>query len=237
MSGEIFGCYLTNGGPVEDNFFRSVAGLLGSANRELLIGQDLTHCRSSSGGIAGARNDLTRMFLDATSAPWMWMVDADMGFASDTPSRLLLAAEQEGVSVMGALAFSWRPEEGDGLNGYRFRPLPTIFGWDGTGFKLATTYPFEKRVQVGATGAACLLINRTVMETIRQEHGEEWFTPMRYPDGAFLSEDLSFCHRVGLVGHTIMVDTAIKTNHAKTIHVSEEHWITWQMADREARDA
>ncbi len=222
---DVFGCYLSDG-RVEINFMKSVAGLL-AHDRERdrrLIDDDLLHSRTSSGGIASARNQLTRVFLES-DARWLWMVDADMGFAPDTLDRLLASKSgHPGASyAVGALCFSWRPEEPDGLGGYRFRPLPTLFGWDGKGFKVASHYPFNSVVRVAGTGAACLLIHRSVMEKI----GEDWWTSVRYPDGDFLSEDLSFCYRAGEAGFPIYVDTSIKTNHAKTIYVSEEHWATW----------
>jgi len=229
MSGDVFGCYLSDGREVAHSFMSSVAGLR-EYDREhygrLRLG-DLTHARAASGGIASTRNDLTRIFLDETGCEWMWMVDADMGFKPDTLDRLL-AHE---VPVSGALCFSWRPEEPDGMGGYRCRPIPTLFGWDGRGFQVAESYPHDTVVKVAGTGAACLLIHRSVAEKLREKHGDDWWTPVRYPDGDFISEDLSFCYRAGEAGFPIFVDTSIKTTHAKTIWVSEEHWVTWKQDD------
>lgn len=232
---DVFGCYLSDGREVAQSFMSSLARLLRQDTR--LIGQDLTNLRSSSGGIAAGRNHLTRLFLDETDAEWMWMVDADMGFKPDTLDRLLEAESAALVPphvprpIVGALCFSWRPEEPDGMGGYRCRPVPTLFGWDGKGFKVAGSYPHNAMVRVAATGAACLLVHRSAMELIREKHGDDWWTPVRYPDGDFLSEDLSFCYRAGELDLPIHVDTSIKTTHAKTIWVSEEHWITWNQDD------
>lgn len=231
---DVFGCYLSDGREVAHSFMSSLAGLRAhdlAADRRLL-GDDLTHIRSSTGNVASSRNQLTELFL-MSSAKWMWMVDADMGFQPDTLDRLLAAGRAERVlsehvsPIVGALCFSWRPEEPDGMGGYRCRPLPTIFGWDGTGFQVAERYPFNGTVRVAGTGAACLLIHRGVMESLMAHYGNEWWTPVRYPEGDHLSEDLSFCYRAGEQGFPIYVDTSIKTTHAKTIWVGEEHWSTW----------
>lgn len=225
MLRDVFGCYLTSGTDVSHSFMKSVQGLLqhDANGPRRLGGGDLTHARTSSGGIPASRNALTKMWLDETEAEWMWMVDSDMGFAPDTLDRLLATDKP----VVGALCFSWRPEEPDGLGGYRCRPAPTIFGWDGQGFKLVSSYPYNELMRVGATGAACLLIKRSVAQEIRNLYGDDWWTPVRYEDGDFLSEDLSFCYRAGSINWGVWVDTRVKTTHAKTIWVGEEHWVTW----------
>jgi len=227
---DVFGAYLTDGREVSHSFMVSMMRLdrHDRANDRRLLDAGMTHARVASGGIAGGRNDLTRHFL-ASDATWLWMVDSDMGFAPDTLDRLLasLSGHPGASYAVGALCFSWRPEEPDGMGGYRFRPRPTIFGWDGVGFRAVDHYTPNAVIKVGGTGAACLLIHRTVMEAIESAYAEEWWTPVRYPNGDFLSEDLSFCYRAGQQGYPIFVDTSIKTTHAKTLYVSEEHWATW----------
>lgn len=236
---DVFGCYLSDGREVTHSFMKSLQGLMAhdAANGRRLIGGNLTHLRAASGGLAQGRNDLTRVFLDQTDASWLWMVDSDMGFDPDTLDRLLVTGAEADLpsrvipSITGALCFSWRPEEPDGMGGYRCRPLPTLFAWRDGGFQVAERYPFDTVVKVAGTGAACLLIHRSVMEDLRVLHGDDWWTPVRYPEGDFLSEDLSFCYRAGEAGFPIYVDTSVKTTHAKTIWVSEEHWITWNQED------
>jgi GT2 family glycosyltransferase len=229
---DVFGAYLSDGREVSHSFMHSIARLRAhdrAADRRLLY-NDLTHLRCATGGVAQGRNDLTRMFLNESECRWLWMVDSDMGFHPDTLDRLLNNdphLNEKDRPIVGALCFSWRPEEPDGMGGYRCRPIPTIFGWDGTGFRAVEQYPFNSVIKVAGTGAACLLIHRSVMETLREKYGDDWWTPVRYPDGDFLSEDLSFCYRAGEVGFPLYVDTSVKTSHAKTIWVSEEHWATW----------
>ncbi len=42
-----------------------------------------------------------------------------------------------------------------GMGGYQVRPSPTLFGWDGEGFRRVAAYPKNTVVKTAATGAAC----------------------------------------------------------------------------------
>lgn len=229
---EVFGCYLTDGGQVEHSFMKSVMGVMAGPDRDLLHDRDLTYCRVSSGGIAVGRNKLTAMWLEETDCEWMWMVDSDMGFGPHVLSQLLDSAQATpDCKVLGALCFSWKPEASDRMGGYTFKATPTLFKWDGAGFLAATGYPVDEVVQVSATGAACLLIHRDAAIEVAEVYGpDEWWTPIRYEGGDFLSEDLSFCHRVRSVNRGIWVDTSIKTTHAKSLYVSEETFLKQEAA-------
>lgn len=221
---DVYGAYLSPGGQVAHSFMTSVARL--RAVDERLIGNDLTHCRAGAGGIAEGRNSVTRDFLANPDAAWLWMVDSDMGFAPDTLDRLLATTTGEGAGAVGALCFALRIEGSDGMGGYRWRPQPTIYGWKGGGFVPAVNYPRDRLTRVAATGAGCLLIHRSVIEKV----GGDWWTPVRDPaDGVMLGEDLSFCYRLLERGIPVMVDTSIKTTHAKIIHLSEQDWDNYSM--------
>ncbi len=159
------------------------------------------------------------------------MIDTDMGFHPDTPHRLLAAALAEQAPAVGALCFSLRHEEPDGMGGYVTRPIPTLYGWDAKGFRAVTSYPANTRTKVAATGAACLLIQRTAVEKLQREYGDEWWTPVRYPDGRMLGEDLSFCYRLGEQGLPVFVDTSIPTTHAKLSWLDEGTWLDHKALD------
>lgn len=182
--------------------------------------------RCGPGGLVEARNDVVRHFLDATEADWLWFVDSDMGFASDTVDRLLEVADPGERPVVGALCFGQRETAPDGLQGWQTAMFPTLYDWarkpDGeVGFHIRRDYPVNTVVQVAGTGAACLLIHRSVCERIRDAEGDEWFTRKRYPSGAPISEDLSFCARVNGLGSPILVHTGVRTNHHKPVWLSE----------------
>jgi GT2 family glycosyltransferase len=190
--------------------------------------------RCGTSGLVEARNKIMSYFLDESTEEWLWTVDTDMGFAADTVDRLVDAADPAERPVVGGLCFGLKQGNPDGMGGYETRPFPTIYGWvndgpDGKhGFRAADNYPRDTLVQVAGTGAACLLVHRTAAEKVRAGFGDCWFDPVRYPDGRFVSEDLSFCYRLGSSQIPVYVHTGVKTTHAKTIWVGEEQWASWK---------
>ncbi|PWK81721.1 glycosyl transferase family 2 [Lentzea atacamensis] len=190
--------------------------------------------RCGSGGLVEARNDVVKHFLSG-SADWLWFVDSDMGFAPDTVDRLLEVADPATRPVVGGLCFGLRETAPDGLHGWETRSFPTLYDWgrknDGeTGFVVRRDYPVNAVTQVAGTGAACLLMHRSVLQRIADELGEVWFDRTRYPSGKPVSEDLSFCSRLGALGVPVFVHTGVRTNHHKQVWVSEQdYWASVQV--------
>jgi hypothetical protein len=183
----------------------------------------------SSGALAESRNLATRRWLDDTPHEWLWFVDTDMGFAPDTVDRLVDAADPAERPVLGALCFSAREVVGDGMGGRRIMPAPTLYSpakdVDGqVGFTTRWHYPENTVVQVAGTGAACLLIHRTAAKKIRAQYGDTWWDPVKYPDGRWVSEDLSFCWRLSTLGIPVFVHTGVKTTHHKYIWVGADDY-------------
>lgn len=86
-----------------------------------------------------------------------------------------------------------------------------------------TDFPLGSMVEVDLVGAGCLLVHRTVFESVigpRANMGKKWFdwrvdTQALNPpqDVPALSEDFSWCHLVRSHGYHIMVDTSIHCRH------------------------
>jgi GT2 family glycosyltransferase len=186
--------------------------------------------RVDSGGLIEGRNLAMTRWLDETCHEWLFMVDTDMGFLPDSIDRLLAAAEPATRPVVGGLCFSLREMEYDGYGGRRVRPVPTLFAMARTeqghiGFSTRWDFPESTVVQVAATGAAFLLVHRSAAEKLRAEHGDHWFDQVRYEDGRLVSEDLSFCFRLGAAGLPVFVHTGVKTTHHKQIWVSDLDYV------------
>ena len=179
-----------------------------------------------SGGIPAARNDVVKRFLDATNSEYLWFIDTDMGFEANTVDRLVATAETTDARVVGGLAFALQrraPVKGS-MYGEKFGIKPTLYSYheiDGEqGFRPIPNYERDSLVQVDATGAACLLIGRDVLEEVRRKYGDTWFDPVTLPHGnkgepRTFSEDLSFCFRLMACDIPVFVNTSIKTTHEK----------------------
>jgi hypothetical protein len=176
-------------------------------------------------GVASARNEIARYFLDHADGEWLWMVDTDMGFAPDTVDRMVDSAVANGADVLGALCFAQKLDTklapGD-FGATRLRIQPTIYEMvkvsetGEVGFT-STRYQRDTYQQAAATGAACLLIHRNVLSAL----GPDPFAPLAIPGAGgrgtsrTFSEDLSFCVRATAQGAQLGVDTSIKTTHYK----------------------
>lgn len=180
---------------------------------------------SGPNSLVEGRNLAAKHFLDETDSGWLFMVDTDMGFRPDAVEQLWFAA-MAGRPVVGGLCFAMKHMGSDGKGGQRVMPVPTLFMFaknenQGVGFANRFIYPPDSLVQVAGTGAAFLLIHRSVLEGMRAKYGDHWFDFVQYGDGAQVSEDLSFCWRVNELGFPIFVDTRIKVTHHKEMWLGE----------------
>jgi len=190
---------------------------------------------SGPNSLVEGRNMAVTHFLDKTDAGWLFFVDTDMGFRPDAMEQLLLAADPVERPVVGGLCFAMKHIGPDGQGGQKVLPIPTLFmlaknPGQGIGFANRFIYPPDSMVQVAGTGAAFILIHRSVLEKLRDLHGDVWFNFVQYGDGAQVSEDLSFCWRVVQAGMPIFVHTGVKVTHHKELWLGEEDY---RMPDRE----
>lgn len=185
--------------------------------------------------IVEGRNLAVANLLDKTEHEWLMFIDSDMGFQADAVERLLFAADPATRPVVGGLCFALKHMGSDGKGGFNVQPVPTLFMWGrtpGQGFGFATRfrYPPEAMVQVAGTGAAFLLIHRSVLEGMRVTFGDKWFDLISYEDDTSVSEDLSFCHRLGRMQIPVFVHTGVKITHHKEVWLDEG---AYRMPDHE----
>lgn len=223
MSRDVLLAYL-HPNEVAASFHRSLFDMVGydSANNQRLAQWDAVKC--AAGGIPTGRNMATETLLD-TDLDWIFFIDSDMGFAPDTLDRLLETADPTNRPVVGGLAFAYRERVADGMGGMICEPLPTIFDLldtdQGPRFTARRHYPVNALVECSATGAACLLIHRSVIEKIHDQYGPKWFDRIELDNGDLQGEDISFCARVAAVGASLHVHTGIRTTHMKNLWVQE----------------
>jgi GT2 family glycosyltransferase len=189
--------------------------------------------RRSGPLIAQARNHIVRTFLDDYASPWLLMIDTDMVFNHDALDRLVAATRNKRGeierAVMGGLCFHGVDEEvvvaGVYANWSDVRPTMYEIVEDPNidiAFSWYTTWPENRPFEVGATGAAFLLVHREVFEAVERGEGRNkpdkvwpWFREGTNGRTKF-GEDLTFCLRARLAGYPIWVHTGVQIGHMKS---------------------
>jgi GT2 family glycosyltransferase len=165
--------------------------------------------------VSAGRNSLVRWFLDGP-CEWLLMLDADMTFKPDLPDALLANASAEPgerhAPIVGALCF--------GVDDGRLFPTMYDFTAREDGGIQAVRYndfPREAMFQVGATGAAALLVHRSALEAIRDRKFNATFPWFQETDmgGERYGEDVTFCLRAAACGLPVYVDTGVAVGHQK----------------------
>ena len=223
--------YVHDGEKVDYSFHHSLFYLMAYdlGNEGRLWNTQPLQWRCGTDALPDARNGAVRNFLADKGADWLWWVDTDMGFMPDTVDRLFAAADPELRPIMGGLTFANRDAEEDGMGGRYGLASPVIMDWkhiDGeVGFDIRWNYAQNAVVRCDGVGSACVLIHRSVFERIEAEFGPNWYTRTRNPtSGNMISEDLAFCVRANALNIPIHVHTGVKTSHAKTVWLTEEHY-------------
>lgn len=193
---------------------------------------------ASSGNIPDSRNDVVRWFLDTTDGEWLFMVDTDMGFPKDAIHALVKSADPVERPFVGALCFAARRGPVATLYRDAFMIVPTTYrkrtDGDGVGYQ-PFVYPVDSLVPVDGTGAAAVLMHRTILEQVRETYGDHWYGRLDTEDGSgYYSEDLSLCIRLQKLGVPLYVNTAVKTSHHKgLIYLDEEMYLMNEGLTRE----
>jgi hypothetical protein len=216
---------------IASSFHHSMFELMGyDASHNHRLNQRL-QSRGGPMGLVAARNELVKGFLK-TDNEWMFCLDDDMGFEPIILDQLLSVADAKERPVMGGLCFVQREIAPDGMYGFRTMPSPTIFDWipnDIQGCDAYTArahYPMNQCMEIGATGAACLLIHRSVVNKLHEKFGDQYWDQLPQDNGVMMGEDISFCDRVHQVGVPVWVHTGIRLTHYKHTWVGEDDF--WQ---------
>jgi hypothetical protein len=192
--------------------------------------------KESSANIATARCKIVEEFLAHPARPdWLWMIDSDMTFGDGILDRLLATADRKERPIVGGLCFGVRAVKVDGVEAFNdvlacpLELFPTIYTLDDEGGMVQwMRYPIDSVVPVHSTGAACLLVHRTVLADKRwteDGHPQPWFRETVL-HGKVCSEDHFFCLRAGSFGYPIHLDTAAKTGHVKTFVADEDLFLS-----------
>lgn len=186
---------------------------------------DAVHSKCAGWAIADGRNQAVEHLLSG-DLDWLFFIDADMGFKPNTLAELRKVADPVNRPIVGGLCFTWRDQGDDGMAGARCAPAPTIYDrhpCDDGFWRYGTrgAYPVGHVIDADATGAACLLIHRSVLERMLDQFGRSWFDRTLGDDGQQLGEDLAFFDRCRRLDVRLHIHTGVRTTHAKTAWIGE----------------
>lgn len=192
---------------------------------------------SGPGRLERARNAIVQSFLDEwPAAELLAFIDSDMGFRWVWMELLcqVVESDPERFPIVGGLCFSQRPVGAGTAEAVKTAPYPTLYmaGVNPEtglmGFNPIYEYPRDELVQVDGTGAAFVVIHRSILEKMRTEQGDAWFNPVTVKDNegrpSSFGEDLSFCIRARQAGAVVHVHTAAKTSHLKETWLDEDEY-------------
>lgn len=205
------------GEKVDGHFFESMLKLVMTEPRIYEV-----HGVISGPAVALTRNKVVARFLyDTPKSQWLWFVDTDMTFDPDILARLLKAANPLTKPVVGGLCFA-----ADTFGG---QIKPTLFTGDDPE-DILWDYPRDTMQKVWATGAACLLIHRSVLERMAEHYTPApWFAD-EIAGGKMRSEDRTFCARLAELGIPLYVHTGIRLGHSKVKPVTEADYLAARRA-------
>lgn len=229
--GSLIVAYL-HGGEVAHSFHHSCRNLWTHdlLHEQRLKGFVAQEC--GAGRITDGRNDAVEKFLKH-DAEWLAFVDSDMGFEPDTFDRLIAAADPVERPIVGALAFGQRRGTLGQASSVNLEQFPTIYTWvEGEGVSGCAPmhdYPADQLVRCDATGAACFIVHRTVLERLAQTFPapRRWFDETIHR-GRVFGEDLTFFKRCTDLGYSVHVHTGVKTSHYKHVYLTDQ---TQQLID------
>lgn len=210
-------------GTVEGEFCDSLFDMLA---HDLLGRQRIAARLSMRSGalLAAARNEVVKQFLDLDVCDWLLFIDSDMVFARDSLERLFASADPIEHPILGGLCYGLDPLTG---------PFPTLYKFMKTDGGVMTWRPnglvddedpnhWPNRdtglLQVDGTGAAFLMIHRSVLLAMRERGYSKaypWFMESELPGGHPAGEDITFCVRARQLGFPITVDLDLRIGHKK----------------------
>jgi hypothetical protein len=188
----------------------------------------------SSSNICKARNQMVHDMLGQEKAEWLWILDSDATFPPNMLDMLLASADPVERPIVGALAHQYRGvvdeqyEPVFDVNGMQRRELlPTMYQteWDAdggwVGYREIVRYEVGLQ-EVDATGCHCLLVHRSVFETIQSDHPYRWFREDLIAEDTISGEDIWFCIEARKAGFPLFVDTRLESGHVKPVVLTSE---------------
>ena len=153
------------------------------------------------------RNELTRTFLNHTTAEWLLFIDDDV-----FPPANIVDMLQDDVDIVGC----------DVRNFMESKPVSTAVVLKECGTK-AERKNLTERQEVLGVGTGCMGVNRRVVEKLENN----WFR-FEYDETGYRTtgEDYFFCQRVREAGFKIIYDPAFVCGHMKQVYIKGDNVVS-----------
>jgi len=169
---------------------------------QTIIGCEIGH------QIAHNRNVLIDRFLK-TDFEWIFFIDTDT-----VPPVNALDMTKNKLNICSGYYYQWTNKQ---LMPLTFKKVEGGYIAD-----IGKPTKIKNVVEVDATGAGCLLINRRVFENIEKPY---FLTPYNDEGIAISTEDIYFFKKVIKAGYKVHMDTNIVASHIKTVDLLEvQQW-------------
>ena len=162
--------------------------------------------------VYSSRNELSKKAIQV-NADWVFWLDSDMVFSSDTLVKMLDICEKKGLDILSGLYFR------------RVHPFtPVLYesltiSDEGCKWKEFTDIPTEL-FKADGIGFGCVLMNSGVLMDVAGKFGN-LFAPIKG-----VGEDLSFCWRARECGYDIYCDPTIELGHVGHTLITRQVWET-----------
>lgn len=199
----------------------------------------------SSPRIAEGRSQVVDGFLHQTDEEWLWMVDADMAWDPEAFDLLCKHADVRDVPIIGGLCFGGGRSVDEAGRPHLFPTIYQLVEAEGTiGTRIMYDYPRDELIEVGATGAAFLMVHRRVFEAMAKKlkvmpdgtlNPYPWFAEV-VNRGRPVGEDITFCIRAKSMGFPINIHTGARVRHQKRFYLDEDLYDQMVLAALEESD-
>ena len=148
--------------------------------------------------IIDARNECVQTFLEG-DAPYLFFIDSDIVPPIEAIDMLLSHGFNK--KIVGGLCFTIKPDSDGGL-----KKIPVALRKVVGGYKI-TDKELKGLIEVDATGAACLMIHKSVFDDCKMS--APWFYT--------LAEDFYFCEKAKEAGFSVYIDCNCNVVHYKVV--------------------
>jgi GT2 family glycosyltransferase len=171
-------------------------------------------------------------FLNDTNAEWVLWLDSDISGEPHIIQQMLEVADPVNAPIVCGLYVTILDDAG-------IAPCAWVFD-DTIPFGTSPLVPLDPKitakqksdgvrlVEVGATGAGCLLIHRSAVVAMHRHYGAFWFQE-DVIRGVRMGEDFSFAFKARGIGYKIFCDLGVNTVHKKPILLTPDHLETLEI--------